>query len=297
MTSAAAARSTSHLDSDVLGKDGTGKLCIDSLNSLDTVANDRLNEITSEVDSISEEENNDDIRSDGPEPSVIEAEVHLNDLDADDGDVESILDALGFADRSAVEALLPASTASTAPATGADPPRRRNLFWRQYTAVREPRGRLTAARLAAHEKAQSSGAKAHSASAVWLGNFKTSAKMVPVTDLATQVIGYGLGEDVAGFLGGDGLDSQSERLGSAVDVDDAASGCRVVGFRSMRLSAGMAHGRATFLNDDEVSIATPDCSSAFSDNGGEDVDVGVFLNADEEMTSQQRTNMAFSGRS
>jgi len=283
---------------------GSRKLCIASLTSLTTIANDCMSDSESDAHTVTANGTVRKASSPRPEPPEADAEAHRDEAgESGEADIQRVLGSLGFEGCPLGGALLPAPASSTPPTSGAAP-RHRNLFWRRYHAARKLPGKMTASQLAAHDAAAHSTAGAGRlapapSAGEWLRQFKTKALGVPVADISARILGPELGTEVAALLGAHGLGTPSELHGGSAQPGDAPDdGHRVVGSKCRRVPACTAHGRAAFLLDDEVSVSTPGPASPHpSDTGseasGEDDRAGQGL--PEAWAEEQIAKMAFGG--
>uniref|UniRef100_A0A7S2MIU6 Uncharacterized protein n=1 Tax=Alexandrium andersonii TaxID=327968 RepID=A0A7S2MIU6_9DINO len=87
-----------------------------------------------------------------------------------------------------------------------------------------------------------------------MAGMKDFARSIPVRDFACGLFGD-VGASVAGFVGGDALNTISEGHQTLLDSSDCPDGHRVLGARCIALRAP-GNGRAAFVIDDEASIST-----------------------------------------
>jgi len=281
---------------------GSHCLCVDSLTSLATVANDCVSDSESEDDTVTANGTFYGAQSHEPEPSETDAEAHHDEAgEFGDVDIKRVLDSLGFMGCPIGEVLLPAST-NLNPPTGDTAPQFRNLFWRQYHASRDLPGQLTASRLAAHDAAHNTAGAGRQALASspgeWLQQFKMKALGVPVMDISTRILGPEMGTEVAAFLGTDGLGTPSEHGGSAQLGDAPNDGHHVIGSKCRRVPASTAHGRAAFLLDDEVSVSTPEHASSHQSDIGSEASDDDHVGQDfaEPWAQEKIAKLAFNGK-
>mmetsp|Transcript_47455 Transcript_47455/g.141696 ORF Transcript_47455/g.141696 Transcript_47455/m.141696 type:complete len:298 (-) Transcript_47455:181-1074(-) len=248
------------------------KQCVQSLGSLTTLdAFECLSDTAGEVDTISDSPSDVQLLSERPEPTEASVEADLNDVEGADSSLRKILAELGFPDALADDPLLAVRAPAEHTRKCEQPPGYRNLFWRKFMASQQPYGRLTDERLQQHKTGYATSANGNNAgvsrsAGEWLAGFKDLAKSMPVKDMATRMFGVDIGADVARFVGNDALVSASEVQGTTIDHGENQDGRRVIGCKFTRLAAPTGVGRAGFLIDDEVSIATPHQSCSPDDS-------------------------------
>lgn len=256
------------------------KLIVDSLTSLATVANEPLVDGDSSDES-SIDGSSADAHSYGAEAADSEAGQAFERAecqDDDDRELEAILEFLGLEDCLEGGELLSAheSNLNLNAFRPVEPPRYRSLFWRQYLASRQRKMQITPGRLRAHDKAQ----KATNAEDAptrgagdWLSDFKTVARMVPVVESTSEVLGADVGPRVAAFVGHQKEATHSELPASDLSAGETRDGRRLLGSLTTRFAACVPHGRTTFMFDDEVSIYTPDHRSVASEDLDSEISV------------------------
>lgn len=220
--------------------------------------------------------------SEGPEPTETDKEAALKEIEGEDDEISNVLAELGFTEDTSGEPLLTAGHTgwpSDRGSTAGQPPRYKNLFWREYVAARQPKG-LTKERLEQHPSTKAPAfpfGKLFSPSCAgeWLAGFKSFARSVPVRDMTTRLLGEDIGSDVADFVGDDAMGDISDQSGTILDPAEKPDGTRVIASKFVRVPACVRSGRRGFVIDDEVSISTPGQrtprgSSAGSEAGNED---------------------------
>lgn len=245
--------------------------------------------------------------SGGAEPTEAGAEAALDEMDGQGAtELGRILLDLGFSDALSDEPLLVVRGPEISAKAFGQPPRLKNLFWRQYVTSKQRSGSLTTENLQKHTAAQPPSfpfGKMFEPANVgeWLLGFKAYARSVPVRDFTARLLGEDLGSDVANFVGEDAMLSDFD--GNTMVAGDEPDGHYVVASRARCLRVPSGAGRSGFIVDDLVSISTPGERSTYGSSAGsegadedaaeDEVDIHWPLSGGGVAVAQSR---AFDGR-